>query len=156
MAFLQCAPYSTKVNLIGSLSAHIFQGHSSAASLRAKPSPFAASLATISLPGLFRRKSSICNSHFFFSILGFSIAPNVLPVADVAPAERAYPSRRRGYAGGRNVGERNERQRVKRTPTKEPSSARRLRSCNCAVRRWSFSGVLQISPFAKDGERRFP
>ena len=71
MAFLRCAPYLKKVNLIGSLSAHIFQGHSSAAFLRAKPSLFAASLATISLPGLLRRKSSIYNSHFSSRSWGF-------------------------------------------------------------------------------------
>ena len=75
--------------------------------------------------------------------LRFKFQLTSFQLTTLRPPIRANPSTR-GFAGGRNVGEWSERMRAKRTPTKEPSKARRLRSDN-----WVLGAVSRYREFKK-------
>ena len=47
--------------------------------------------------------------HYFPFWMFVAILRLTFPLADVAPAEKNEPERKRRFVGGRNVGERNER-----------------------------------------------
>ena len=69
--------------------------------------------------GFFSLRAAVWRDSFFylttdrrrnpFRIPCVVLSPNVLPVDDVAPAQKRESEVLRGFSGGRNVGERNER-----------------------------------------------